>query len=60
MAFVQINGLEGKVYVPDEKPEATNKKHKCKDCYSCQVCSETRCALCLGQGECTGKGASNK
>ena len=22
-------------------------KHPCKDCYSCQFCSDTRCRICL-------------
>ncbi|KAF0118360.1 MAG: Uncharacterized protein FD151_2188 [bacterium] len=49
MAFIEIPGLKGKMYVPDQKPGHT-KKHDCKDCYSCQICSDNRCQLCLRQG----------
>jgi len=48
MAFIEIPGLKGKVYVPDEK-SGHIKKHDCKDCYSCQMCSNDRCQLCLCQ-----------
>jgi len=28
------------------------KKHPCPDCFSCQFCSDARCAICLaGQGK---------
>ncbi|MBW2180618.1 MAG: hypothetical protein JRG81_09650 [Deltaproteobacteria bacterium] len=59
MAFVQINGLKGKVYVPDERPDS-KKQHPCKDCYACQQCSDTRCALCRDQQTCMTKNPSNK
>lgn len=48
MAFESVSGLKGKVYVPNESP-ARSKKYNCKDCYSCQICSELRCKECLGQ-----------
>lgn len=52
MAFVEINGLKGKVYVPDGKTDPIKKQHACKDCYACQLCSDTRCALCIDQKTC--------
>jgi len=45
MPFVRIPGLVGKVYVPETQPEQ-EKKHRCKDCFCCQQCSEERCQLC--------------
>ena len=45
MAFTEIPGFIGKVYVPDET--TTKKKHNCKDCFSCQMCSDERCGACL-------------
>lgn len=45
MAFVEHPGLKGKVYVPEEKP-GKNKKHACRDCFSCQMCGDNRCSLC--------------
>jgi hypothetical protein len=45
MAFVKISGLKGKIYVPEERP-GCKKKHDCKDCFSCQMCSDDRCNLC--------------
>jgi hypothetical protein len=48
MAFVEMPGFKGKVYVPEKKPGSA-KKHPCKDCYACQMCSDDRCNLCLRQ-----------
>ncbi len=45
MAFIQMEGVEGLVYVPEDDGRA--KKHPCDDCYSCQWCSDNRCELCL-------------
>jgi hypothetical protein len=47
MPFVIVPGLKGKVYVP-EKLRENLKKHPCKECYSCQHCSDDRCRVCLG------------
>lgn len=55
MAFIEIPGIRGKIYVPDEKPGHT-KKHDCKDCYSCQMCSDNKCQLCLQKDSCNKKG----
>jgi hypothetical protein len=49
MAFTSLPGLKGKVYTPEEKSGST-KKHPCNDCYSCQMCSDNRCRLCIEQG----------
>jgi len=51
MPFITIPGVTGKIYVPDEKPGSI-KKHNCKDCLSCQMCSDDRCLLCRGKKEC--------
>jgi len=47
MPFVSRPGLNGKIYIPEQLPG--QKKHNCKSCFSCQVCSDDRCCLCLGQ-----------
>ena len=52
MAWKEIKGLKGKVYVPDN-PSESPRKHRCADCFSCQLCSDERCSLCLG---CKGEG----
>lgn len=50
MPFVRMPGLKGKVYVPEE-PEGARKKHPCPDCFSCQMCTDSRCRVCLEDGE---------
>jgi hypothetical protein len=45
MPFVKMPGVTGKVYVPEKPPEKM-KKHECRDCFSCQMCSDDRCTLC--------------
>ncbi len=45
MPFIKINGLPGKVYIPDKLPD-NRKKNTCPDCFSCQMCSDTRCQVC--------------
>ena len=54
MPFVTIPGLKGKVYVPES--DNTGKKHPCRDCFSCQHCSDDRCAVCRTQGKNNGQG----
>ncbi|MEN6385584.1 MAG: hypothetical protein ABFD79_10345 [Phycisphaerales bacterium] len=44
MAFIRIRGIPGKVYEPDK---VGPRKHKCKDCFFCQMCSDERCIACL-------------
>ena len=46
MTFIRIKGLPGKFYVPDSTGP---KKHNCKDCFFCQMCSDQRCVSCLKQ-----------
>lgn len=46
MAFVKAPGLPGKIYVPDKK--ASPCKHLCRDCFSCEFCSDDRCRICIG------------
>lgn len=53
MAFIRMPGIRGLVYVPEEN--GGPKKHDCKDCYSCQVCSDTRCNLCIKSKTCLQK-----
>ncbi len=45
MAFIKISGFKGKVFIPDEAPAV--RKHNCKDCFVCQMCSDERCEECL-------------
>ena len=47
MPFIKIEGFTGNIYVPEKN--FMKKKHPCKDCYSCQFCSDERCELCLGK-----------
>jgi hypothetical protein len=62
MAFIRVEGLSGKVFVPDESPEP--KKHPCPDCYDCQHCGDDRCRMCRSESaedaapcdRCCGKG----
>ncbi len=54
MPFIKKDGVIGKVYVPEKKPEAV-RKHNCKDCFSCQMCSDDRCQLCCGNKSCDEK-----
>lgn len=48
MPFITVAGLKGKVYVPDHDLQ-TPRKNPCPGCFSCQMCSDTRCHVCLGQ-----------
>mgnify|MGYP006901960248 CR=1 FL=1 len=49
MGFIRMKGVEGLVYVPEDTGRP--KKHPCRDCFSCQWCSDNRCELCLeGRG----------
>jgi hypothetical protein len=60
MPFITIPGLTGKIYVPETDP-ATPRKHPCRDCFSCQSCTNDRCQICLkrksnsSQGRCMHK-----
>ncbi len=46
MAFERIDGFKGKLFIPDVQKNS-EKKHPCKDCFSCQHCEDERCELCL-------------
>ena len=65
MPFVEMPGIVGLVYVPDEE-DAASKKHNCPDCFHCQWCSDARCAECrrekksLPGGRCTGHGGRRR
>ena len=48
MPFVNVPGLKGKVYVPEADDQAP-KKNPCPDCFSCQMCGDSRCQVCLRQ-----------
>jgi hypothetical protein len=48
MSFKKIEGFKPKIFVPEEQPR-NQKKHNCKDCFSCQWCSDDRCERCLGR-----------
>ena len=48
MPFIEIEGLPGKVYIPEKLPD-NQKKNKCPDCFSCQMCNDSRCQLCLNK-----------
>jgi len=45
MPFVAIPGMPGKLYVPEKQPKCV-KKYPCKDCFSCEFCSDDRCRVC--------------
>ena len=45
LTFIVIPGVKGKVFKPEERFDLP-KKHPCKNCYSCQLCSDDRCTLC--------------
>jgi hypothetical protein len=49
MAFIRIEGVEGKVFVPDLSPEP--KKHPCPGCFECARCSDDRCRVCRSGSE---------
>jgi len=51
MAFVKGKSIQGKIFIPDFKPDAV-KKHPCADCFACQICSDERCELCRSQPSC--------
>ena len=60
MPFKGIPGLPGKVYIPEHNPDAP-KKNDCPDCFSCQMCSDSRCRVCRRQHEpCQGRHIKNE
>lgn len=58
MAFIRVEGLSGKVFVPDGCPDP--KKHPCPDCYDCQHCGDDRCRICREDGRDSLDGCSRR
>jgi len=58
MGFQKHPGIEGKVFVPDET--AGTGKHTCRDCFSCQQCSDDRCRVCRSEKPPTDESAPAK
>jgi len=54
MPFVKIPGFDGNVYCPATGTEAP-KKHDCRGCFSCQMCSDDRCLVCRAEFPCKHK-----
>jgi hypothetical protein len=54
MPFITLPGFEGKLYVPEHDP-SVRRKHNCENCFSCQMCSDDRCTLCLKAENCSVK-----
>jgi len=53
MAFKQLPGNQGMIYVPDGKKG--KKKNPCPDCFSCQWCGNERCRTCRAHTCCKSK-----
>lgn len=53
MAFKQLPGKQGMIYVPDSK--TGKKKNPCPDCFSCQWCGNERCRTCRSHTCCKRK-----
>ena len=51
MTFVKGKTIQGKIFIPDFKPDAA-KKYPCPDCFACQICSDDRCELCRSEQPC--------
>jgi hypothetical protein len=49
MPFITLPDIKGKIYVP-EQDALSLKKHSCGSCFSCQMCSDDRCSICLPKG----------
>lgn len=45
MAWINVPGLTGKVYVPDAGSQLL-KRHPCTTCFACQWCDKNRCHVC--------------
>lgn len=48
MAFQKLPNNRGLLYVPE--CTAQDKKHPCRDCFSCQWCGDERCRACRREG----------
>jgi hypothetical protein len=51
MPFSSMRGVAGMIFVPRDSKRNT-KKHRCADCFACQMCSDDRCAACLKAKRC--------
>ncbi len=49
MAWQTVQGLDGKVFIPECRNEG-KKKNPCPDCFACQNCSDERCRVCAARG----------
>jgi hypothetical protein len=48
MPFITLPEIKGKIYVPE--PDVLSlKKHSCGNCFSCQMCGDDRCRVCLSK-----------
>jgi len=45
MPWTKMPGIEGRVYEPEQQ-KACERKHDCRDCFYCQMCSDVKCAAC--------------
>ncbi len=57
MAWINVPGLAGKVYLPDDAGRIP-KKHPCKTCFACRWCDENCCRVCRSDAAETGNSAS--
>ncbi|HHE74267.1 MAG: hypothetical protein DRH90_09380 [Deltaproteobacteria bacterium] len=48
MPFVTLPDIKGKIYVPEQNALSL-KKHSCGNCFSCRMCSDDRCRICLSK-----------
>lgn len=46
--FEPAGGLPGRVFIPRGRSDG---KHPCAECYDCQWCPDTRCAVCRSSCE---------
>lgn len=44
MGFQKLPDNKGLIYIPEFCKE--DKKHPCRDCFSCQWCGNDRCKVC--------------
>ncbi len=59
MAFVDLPCGRGKLYVPETQLGMV-KKHRCPDCFSCQMCGEERCKVCRAGQKTKGEKGGNR
>jgi len=48
MPFITLPDIKGKFYVL-EQDALSLKKNPCGNCFSCQMCSDDRCSICLSK-----------